>query len=177
MSFLSDVFSSVGQFFTGPKKASDLSDWAKQVGAPFSQYRDYYGGMLKDLMADPSSITKDPGYSYGLNTGLEAVKRQESALGFTGSGNELFDLAGFASGYAGDYLQKAKTFLSHLAGADIAPNTSGAINAQQNAADQSGNLLNEFGSLFGMMGGGGFGASSSFFQTPAQMFAGGVIPL
>lgn len=89
---------------------------------PFGPYRAGYAQQLQALQADPSSITKMPGYT----AGLEAVQRSMAAQGYTGSGNMMAAL----SKYGQDFYQQQFSNLSSLAGAGVNPAAGAQIAGQ-----------------------------------------------
>lgn len=139
-------FDSLMEPFTGGGQALKLSDWAQGVGTPFSQSRPVFEQMLMKLMQDPSTVKNDPGFQFGLDQGLDAVSRKMSSEGFSGSGNEAIELQKFGQGYSEQFMTQQEQFLAYLAGAGVNPNPQPAINAQNNANQQSQNNPLGFGS-------------------------------
>lgn len=90
-----------------------LANQARDASDPFREYRGAYGEQLAALEANPSAITRTPGWL----SGIELVNRQMASKGFLGSGNQ----AGALSRYAGDFLQNEKARLATLAGANATP--------------------------------------------------------
>lgn len=147
MSMLSHAFSQVTDFFGGDAK--DMSKDAFAAGTPFSGSRPFYENMLKELMQDPSKVKDQPGFKFGMDQGIEAVKRNASSTGFSGSGNEMLEIEKFAQGYADQFFMGQENFLAQLAGSGITPNTSSAVQAQQNSFDQRQAGLGDLGKLIG----------------------------
>src|SRR5882672_7685187 len=97
----------------GASEAHQQTQMAKQAFAqsnPFGPYRPEYAKQLQDLMKDPSSITKDPGYQFQFDQGQQAVERSMAAKGFLGSGNEAIALTEYGQGFAQNYLKQQETF-------------------------------------------------------------------
>ncbi len=96
------------------KKAAEMQD-------PFGPQRAQYAEQLKKLNADPSSVTKLPGYQFGMDQGTKALTRQMAATGYTGSGNEAIALQDFGQKYAGEWYNAERDRLASLAGAQFGP--------------------------------------------------------
>lgn len=90
-----------------------LAQQAAQMQDPFGPQRGQYQAQLSALMADPSSITRIPGYQ----AGIQAVNRGMAAGGYLGSGNQMTALQKFG----GDFYNQQLSLLSGLAGANISP--------------------------------------------------------
>jgi hypothetical protein len=69
-------------------------------------------------------ITQQPGYQFGLNTGLEALQRQYSSTGMGPSGGENVALQGYGQQYAGNYYQQMIQNLMGPSGSSMAGQTS-----------------------------------------------------
>lgn len=112
---------------------------AQQQADPFGPYRKQYADQLAALQADPSSVTKLPGYQ----AGIEAIKRSMAAQGFTGSGNMLGALAK----YGGDFYNQAVNMYSGLAGAQFNPASGAQLGLQGTSMGLSlaGQSLNRLG--------------------------------
>lgn len=152
-SLVNNVGGAVKNFVGGSVKAAGLSDWARQVDAPFANSRPKYEADLQTLMDNPASITTTPGYQFGLDQGLQAVMRKLAQQGYGGSGNEGIALNNYAQDYATNFLGKQQQFLAQLAGANINPDTKGAIDAEKNSYDQGKDVFTQLmkgaGALFG----------------------------
>ena len=112
---------SLGQGALGLYNASQASSQAKAAAAaadPFAPYRGQYAQQLSQLMADPSLLTKTPGYE----AGIQAVERSMASQGYGGSGN----MAAALQQYGGNAYQQQVSTLAQLAGAQFNP-----ANAQQ----------------------------------------------
>jgi hypothetical protein len=105
----------------------NLENQARNVLAqsnPFGGYRPMYGAMLAQLMQDPSSIARDPGYQFLLSQGTEAINRQAAAGGGVGFGSTADKalLERFGAGeLANQFLQQQIQTLTGLSGANIPP--------------------------------------------------------
>lgn len=173
MSFAA-VAVSVGGAVAGAAVSSALapSGGGGAAGAadPFASQRGQYQQQLAALMADPSSITKQPGYQFGLDTGLNSVQGSAAAKGMLNSGNTLAALDQFGQSYASSQLQNQELFLAQLAGANIgSPGTAGQIlNSQEQAQQQAASAVgNQIGGavgqgIGGLFGGGGYSGGNPF---------------
>lgn len=112
-----------------------LAQRASQQQDPFGPQRAQYQAQLQQLMSDPGSITKTPGY----DAGLQAVTRKMASQGYVGSGNMMAAL----QQYGGDFYNQAVQRLMSLSGANISP-TSGQVALQGNrdALTMQGQSLN-----------------------------------
>ena len=104
----------------------------RDASDPFGQYRQMYGDQLAALMADPSLLTKQPGY----RAGIEAIDNSAAATGYFGGGNHQVGLAR----YGGKTFDETVARLAQLAGAGQTP---GAGQAQ--AADLTGQGIASIG--------------------------------
>lgn len=94
---------------------------------------------INGLMADPSSITKDPGYQFGLNQGQRQIDNQAAARGGYYSGQQLKASQQFGQDYAGTKLDQTYNRLLGAAGLGQqggTANTNLSLNLGQNAATQ-----------------------------------------
>lgn len=100
----------------GLKRSRDAGKMAERAAAmenPFGPERAGYAAQLRQLMSDPSQLTKMPGYQ----AGLQAVERKMASQGYLGSGNMMTAL----QKYGGDAFTQEATRLARLAGADFGP--------------------------------------------------------
>jgi len=90
---------------------------------PFGQYRGIYGQDLLQLIQDPSSLTKQPGYQFLMDQGTAAIDRSAAAPGGVGfgSGAEALQLEQFGQGLASSFYNQQTGLLAQLAGANINP--------------------------------------------------------
>lgn len=135
------------------------------AGNPFGPYRAQYAQKLNDLMANPNSITSDPGYQFGIDQANQGIARTMS--GQIGSGNEQIALRQYDEQYAGNYLQQQESFLANLAGANMGSNPGPGLsefNAGTNTLNStlgSAGYLAQMYALMGNTGGsGGINAGS-----------------
>lgn len=71
---------------------------------------------IRALLADPSSITKDPGYEFAFNQGARALGNSAAARGMTYSGAAGKALTRYGTDYASTKLDQTYNRLSNLAG-------------------------------------------------------------
>lgn len=134
---LADMFSSLGSntgwldLLKGGMSLYQSSQMAKN-GTP-SPAAQIANSQLAALLADPSSMTKLPGYE----AGIQAVQRSGAANGYLGSGNMQVGL----SKYAGDFYNNTLRQLSSIA------NEGRGIDQQYNLASTAltGHAINNFG--------------------------------
>jgi hypothetical protein len=118
-------------------------------------------------MADPSSITKTPGYQFQFDQGMQALERQQAAGGAANSGQAETAAIQFGQGLAQTSFTNWENILAQLAGATSGnPGQAGSLysqNQQQsNASTQAGlsSLLSGFGKAINSPG------LPSYDQTP-----------
>ncbi len=95
----------------------------KAAQAQKQQYID----QMNRLSADPSAVTKLPGYQFGMDQGSQALNRQLAAQGLTGSGAQMQELQQFGQQYAGQYLSQEQQRLAGLAGMNFQAPKSNAM--------------------------------------------------
>jgi hypothetical protein len=110
---------------------------AANAADPFSSQRGQYQAMLSQLINNPSSITSQPGYQFGLQQSNNAVEGSAAANGMVNSGNVLQALSTNSQQYASQQLNNQELLLAQLAGANVgSPGTAGQILQGQNTANQ-----------------------------------------
>ncbi|MFA5952770.1 MAG: hypothetical protein WC807_21120 [Hyphomicrobium sp.] len=121
---------------------SDFSSLAGKFGKGFDAYGDATGVNGADGISRAAALFKSlPGYSGGLNTGLDLLERRAAARGDLGGGNMSADTIKYASDYDAN---KYGQYVSSLA-----PNLSGALSATSGGA---GVLGSEAGSNLALAG-------------------------
>ncbi len=124
----------------GLMKSSEMSKLAKtamQTSNHFGPYRDQYAKQLSDLMANPSSISKTPGYM----AGIDAVTRKLASQGYLGSGNMMASL----QKYGGDFFNQETARLASLAGAQFQPDSRAQLTGASVSADLASRALASLG--------------------------------
>lgn len=118
-----------------------LQDEADQARDDYAPYRDTGTAAttaLNGLMKDPNSITKDPGYQFGLGQGQQAIDRSAAGAGGLYSGATLKALERYGQNYAGTKLNDAYT--RYGAAAQLGLNAvNGTTQSGQNAANNIAN--------------------------------------
>lgn len=185
MSF-SAVAVGVGSAVAGAAVSSALAPsgggGGQSAADPFAADRPIYRQKLLDLINNPSSITSDPGYNFGLNTGINSVQGSAAAKGMLNSGNALADVYQFGQNYATGYLQNQELFLAQLGGANVgSPGTAGQIANQnyQSGQQAAAAVGNQIGGAVGQGIGNWFGSGSGtgnydFGQGNSYGFSSGV---
>jgi len=129
-------------------KANDLQrymyDTTRADNMPALSARNNALTQIQSLLADPSSLTKDPGYAFGLSQGQKTLANGAAARGMTYSGAQGKALQRYGQDYAGTKLDQSVNRLSSLAnigqaGASTIANTGG------NYANQTANNLTALG--------------------------------
>ena len=99
---------------------------------------------MQSLLSDPSSLTTQPGYQFGLNEGTKTLNNGAAARGMTYSGAQGKALQRFGQDYAGTKLDASINRLSALASGGQ-PGASTSANAAQNYGTAVGNNLSAMG--------------------------------
>lgn len=116
--------------------------------APYRQAGTSALAQIQNLLANPSAITSQPDYQFGLNEGTRALNNSAAARGMTYSGAQGKALQRFGQDYAGSKLNESYNRLASIAG--IGQQATGATsNAGSNYANQGGNQLNNMGDARG----------------------------
>ncbi len=129
-------------------KANDLQrymyDTTRADNMPALSARNNALTQIQSLLADPSSLTKDPGYAFGLNQGQKTLANGAAARGMTYSGAQGKALQRYGQDYAGTKLDQSVNRLSSLANIGQA-GASTIANAGGNYANQTANNLTALG--------------------------------
>lgn len=169
------IAAGVGATVAGSVVSSAISGGGGNSGAqsaanaadPFASQRGQYQTQLSNLINNPSSITSQPGYQFGLQQSQNAVEGSAAANGMVNSGNVLNALSTNAQGYAATQLNNQELLLAQLSGANVgSPGTAGQILQNQNTQNQQaagvvGNSVTQ-GINQGINGGGFNNAFSAF---------------
>jgi len=127
----------LSNFSNDPNSNKFFSDLTARVNAPAAQasagssnysVSDFTGGLatgnfitqLSDLMKDPSSVMKLPGFEFLQKQGIQGVERTLAAQGRTVSGNEMLALQEQSQGLANQQYMQQLGILSPLAQAQSA---------------------------------------------------------
>lgn len=103
---------------------------------------------IKALLSDPSAITRQPDYQFGLGQGMNALQNSATARGMNYSGAQAKALQRFGQDYAGSKLNESYNRLASIAG--IGQQATGATsNAGMNYGNSVGNTLQGMGNARG----------------------------
>ena len=94
---------------------SDATDKANQLNAPAVAARNSALEQMQALLKDPSTITTQPGYQFGMDQGTKSLNSGAAARGQTYSGGQAKALTKFGQDYAGTKLDQSFNRLSQLA--------------------------------------------------------------
>ena len=129
-------------------KANDLQrymyDTTRADNMPALTARNNALTQIQGLLSDPSSLTKDPGYAFGLNQGQKTLANGAAARGMTYSGAQGKALQRYGQDYAGTKLDQSVNRLTSLANVGQA-GASTIANAGGNYANQTANNLTALG--------------------------------
>lgn len=129
------VTSAVGGGGSGNSGTS--AQQAASAADPFASQRGQYQTMLSQLINNPSSITNNPGYQFGLEQSNKAIEGSAAANGMVNSGNVLQALSTNSQNYASQQLTNQELLLAQLAGANVgSPGEAGSILQGQNQLNQ-----------------------------------------
>ena len=93
----------------------DATNQANQLNAPAVAARNSALEQMQALLKDPSTITKQPGYQFGMDQGTKSLNSGAAARGQTYSGGQAKALTKFGQDYAGTKLDQSFNRLSQLA--------------------------------------------------------------
>lgn len=125
-----------------------MFDTIRADQAPYRQAGVSALGQIQSLLKDPSSITQQPDYQFGLNQGTRALDNSAAARGGLYSGQQLKASQRFGQDYAGTKLNESYNRLASIAGIGQQANSQSA-NAGMNYANQAGNTLQGMGNATG----------------------------
>lgn len=95
---------------------------------------------LQGLMRDPSSVTQDPGYQFGMQQGTQAMDRSAAAQGGLYSGAQMKAAQRFGNDYATTKFNDVYNRYAGMSGTGMQA-TGSMANAGQNYANQAGNNI------------------------------------
>lgn len=114
-----------------------MYDTTRADYAPYRAAGTQAVGSLTNLLANPGSITSDPGYQFGLNQGQTSIDRSAASKGSLYSGATLKALDRYGQDYGGTKLNDA--FNRYASVAQLgATGTAGTAQAGMNYANQVG---------------------------------------
>jgi hypothetical protein len=121
-----------------------MYDTARGDFAPYREAGTTALGQIQNLLADPSAITKQADYKFGLDQGRNALENSASARGMTYSGAQSKALNQFGQDYAGSKLNESYNRLAGIAGIGQQA-TNSTTSAGMNYGNQAGNTLQNMG--------------------------------
>ncbi len=118
----------------------------KALNQPLVDMRNSVLPQIQNLLANPSSITQDPGYKFQRDQGFNALNNRAAASGNYYSGQQMKAAQQYGQDYAGTKLDQSLNRLMGVAtGSQV-----GANNMQQNAGNYAvggGNALQQGGNI------------------------------
>ena len=93
----------------------DATNQANQLNAPAVAARNSALEQMQALLKDPSTLTSQPGYQFGLNEGTKSLNSGAAARGMTYSGAQGKALQRYGQDYAGTKLDQSFNRLATLA--------------------------------------------------------------
>jgi hypothetical protein len=160
-------------------------DYTRETFDPYVEAGKGALGRYEGLLADPSSITSDPGYEFGVQQGQQALERSAAAGGNLLSGKTLLDVNKYGQEYGQQYYDKALGRQAGLAqmglsaGSAAAPQVSrlyeakGEVPATRELLQQM-NRRTTMEGLTGLLTGGGAGGRGATLPGAARDLVGGV---
>lgn len=136
----------IGSGLYGLYSAGNLEDTAEEAAAgadPFAATRPQYIQQLAQLSADPSMITKLPGYG----AGIQAVNRGMAAGGYLGSGNQMAALQQYGQNA---YAQEIARLMAMAQMGNPAASEAIRMRGAEGATSMRGNALNRI--IYGARG-------------------------
>lgn len=102
---------------TGQPQNFFNGNWNQQLNGFSAQGQpDLYGGQwnqkLNSLQSNPSSITQNPGYQFGLSQGVNAIEGSRASKGLLNSGATGKALTRYGQDYAGQQFNNERNFLA-----------------------------------------------------------------
>jgi hypothetical protein len=138
-----------------------MYDQTRADNAPLLASRNSALEQINALLANPSGITSQPGYQFGMDQGTRALNSGAAARGMTYSGAQGKALERYGQDYAGTKLDQSYNRLSNLAGL-------GQVGANNNM--QAGtNYANQYGA--NTTGAGNAAAGSALYTGSAYQNA------
>lgn len=142
--------------------AKYMYDTSRADYAPWRETGSWALGQAKNLLQDPSKITQDPGYQFGLQQGINAYDNSGAARGMRLSGGQAKALTRFGQDYAGTKMDQTLNRYNSLSGSGLTA-TGGTAQAGQNYSNQAGQNITGAGN-----------AAASGYIGGANAIAGGV---
>lgn len=132
--------------------ATQAGSQGAAVADPFASQRPQYQAQLSQLFADPSSISKTPGYQFQFDQGMQALERTQAGQGAFHSGQTDTAAIQFGQGLAETSFKGWEQMLAELSGATIgSPGIAGQLTAGGIQGGYQG-LSQGLGSIFSSLG-------------------------
>lgn len=138
----------------------EMFNITRQDNAPLVGLRNDALAQIKTLLADPSSVSQQPGYQFGLNEGRKQLDNRAAASGGYYSGQQLKAAQQYGQDYAGTKLDSALNRLTTVAGLGQV-----GANNNQSAQQQTTGALSQNALSSGNVRGSGYGASSNAWNS------------
>ncbi len=164
---LGSAVNSIGNIFTGNQSTAQT---AAGLANPVASQQPQYQAMLSELLNNPSSVTKLPGYEFNYQQGLGALQSQEAATGNLSSGGANIAAEQYGQNYAMSAFNNYEAMLSQLGGFTSA-NPGAAASAYTSAMSGNTSGTGAIGSaaaalgLQNLFGGGGTPATGTIAST------------
>ena len=136
---VSDTLAAGSAIYSAYSSNQQAADAKKAAAAadPWRAQRSGFAAQLSALSADPSGITKLPGYDENLLQGEQAIQRASASRGELGSGQDTIALQNFGQNFSGGVLQGEQSRLSNLAGGGFGPTSFQGQTAYSQALQQA----------------------------------------
>lgn len=115
----------------------------ERIWGPALQTRDSALGQINALLQNPSSITQQPGYQFGLSQGVKAMDQSAASRGMRLSGQQAKALNQFGQDYGGTKLDQSVNRLLQVA--NVGNMGTGSLNAQADSTSNQGALQGAVG--------------------------------
>ena len=132
--------------------AQQQLNYSKELNAPLVGLRNSVLPQINALLSNPSSITQDPGYQFGLKQGADQLNNRAAASGSYYSGGQMKAAQRYGQDYAGTKLDQSLNRLTTVAGlGQVGANNAqtGMTNGTNALANNSLQMGNARGSLYG----------------------------
>jgi hypothetical protein len=118
---------------------------AQQAADPFGSYRGGMAQKLNSLMMDPSSVTKQPGYQFGLDQGVNTLQQSNAASGKALGGGEQKQITQFGQDYASTQFNNYANMLAQYSGASwqAGGNAANAVQNQNQTNSQNAGVIGQ----------------------------------
>ena len=161
----------IGAMGDATQQANDFNRYAfdtiRADNKPLVDMRNSVLPQIQGLLANPGSITSDPGYQFQFNEGQKALNNGAAARGMTYSGAQGKALQRYGNDFASTKLDDSLRRLQSVAGlgqVGSSSNNAATANYANNAGNNALNMGNARGSVYGNMANIGGNALSGIFN-------------